>query len=225
MSTNLSLVDTLKLTVRGLSWFRVLPQECIDALFYIESKLDTMWNCSSCYPIKKKTLLPFHMIGPEEVVMVILCKEPYSSSSMATGVPVETGGRLHTLSEQIFMQLISKYWTGVTHDNFMRCYYASGILVINSSFTVEQVHDKKYSLTQSHFPLWTTFCHPLVKYLNSLNINILGLGVEAKGLLRNMANGSRVHNCPFPTDSKSIREFLDTTSSLIDTLIFNTHKH
>jgi len=162
------------------------------------------------------------MIGPDEVALVIICKEPYASSSMATGVPVETNGKLDTLSSNVFMALISKYWTKVDKTNFMRCYYASGILVINASFTISPVHDKRYSLSQSHYPLWTRFCHPLVLYLTSRNIPVLGLGTEAKGLLRNSPDGSIVHSCPFPIDSKSIAAFTEIAKTLIDNVIFNT---
>jgi uracil DNA glycosylase len=216
----MKLVETLALTTRGIAWLKVLPVECINALYYIDDKLDSLWNNNLCFPVKNRVLLPFHMIAPEEVTMVILCKEPYSSSSMATGIPVETGGKLSTTSEKVFMDLISKYWNNTDTDNFMKCYYASGILVINSSFTISPVHDKRYSLTESHFPLWTTFCYPLMRYLNSCNIHTIGLGVEAKGLLRNVPNGSMVYNCPFPTDHKTISNFMVLSTSLINKIIF-----
>ena len=214
------LLDTLSLTDRGKAWLKILPDECTSALNYIDSKLFSNWSNTMCYPHVNRVLLPFHMIAPDEVVMVIICKEPYGSYSMATGIPIETGGRLDTLSQSVFMNLISKYWSNVDKDNFMRCYYASGILVINSSFTITPTKDKRYSLTQSHFPLWTRFCYPLVRYLNSINIPILGLGMESKGLLRNSPNASMVYHCPFPIDRDTIVEFYSITQKLIDAFVF-----
>lgn len=214
------LLDTLQLSPRGRSWLRVLPNECKEALYYIEDKLDASWNNNTCYPQKNKTLLPFHLIAPEEVVLVIICKEPYASTSMATGIPVETNNRLETASVRVFRDLISRYWTNIDNNNFMKCYYVSGILVINSSFTIGSVHDKRYSLAQSHFPLWTRFCHPLVRYLNSKGICILGLGSEAKGLLRNSSDGNIVRSCPFPMDHITTATFMELAKSLIDSNVF-----
>jgi hypothetical protein len=56
--------------------------------------------------------------------------------------------------------------------------------------------------------------------MNSTGIHILGLGSEAKGLLRNSPNGSIVRTCPFPIDSDTMATFLEIAKSLIDENIF-----
>lgn len=213
-------IESLATTERGISWLVSLPKECLDGLLIIERQLNAMWNSRSCYPVKSKVLIPFHMISLPETTMVIICKEPYGSNDMATGIPVETGNKLVTPSIKVFKSVISRYWSGVTDDNFMHCFYASGILVINASFTSQTIYDKRYSLTCSHFPMWTRFCHPFVKYINAKGIPILALGVEGKGLTRNMAKSDIVFQCSFPRDQGSINEFTVLCSELIERFIF-----
>lgn len=224
MSKDYTLLDTLSNTKRGESWLQILPKECIDALRYIDDKLAEDWSRGVICPTKIATLLPFHMIAPEEVKLVILCKEPYSNSNMATGIPVDSGGTLETYSEKVFSKLISEYWNNVDKHNFMKCYYASGIMVINSAFTNTCNSDKRYPLSTSHFPLWTRFCQPFVKYINSMNIHVVGLGVESRGLMRNLPNVDYLHSCTFPIDQRSSNEFMSILKNIINHVIFQTNR-
>lgn len=216
----MSIPETLRLTDRGKAWLNVLPQECISALGYIQDKLHSLWRQGVCYPTIDRVMLPLHLVAPEEVRLVIICKEPYHNEHMATGIPVDTGGTLDTPSSKVFTDLISEYWKGVNNKNFMNCYYASGVLVINASFTSQAMPDKRYSLSHSHAPLWSRFCHPLVKYINANNIPILGLGVEARGLMRNMEHGSITYYCTFPNDDVSATQFKNTMRMLMNEYVF-----
>lgn len=54
----------------------------------------------------------------------------------------------------------------------MRYYYVSGIIVVNTVFTVTLIIDKRYSLAESHFLLWSKFCVPFTRFINSYNIPI-----------------------------------------------------
>jgi uracil DNA glycosylase len=193
----------------------------MEALEYIHSKLKDMWRSGECYPALNRVLLPFHMIGPEEVRLVIVCKQPYRNAHLATGIPVETDGTFETPSSGIFMEAISRYWRNVNNKNFMKCYYASGILVINAAFTSQHLVDKRYSMNVSHMPLWTRFCRPLLVYLNSLRVPILGLGIEGRGLLRNMNNPDCTYRCPFPKDDTTSREFMNMYDRLAREYLFN----
>lgn len=218
----MKLVDELSSSSRGSDWLRVLPVECVEALNTIDHHLSNYWDTDECVPSKSVTLSPFHMIAPTEIKMLIICKEPYSSKWMSTGVPVEV--KWHkipvTPSESAFGNLIRNYWGNIDRNNFMRCYYASGVMVINAAFTVSATLDKRYSLARSHFPLWSRFCYPFVRFLNSHNIPILALGVEAKGLLRDLIINTNTRYCTYPTDTITIRDFCSVANEMMQSAVF-----
>lgn len=218
----MSMYENLLTSERGMSWLQMMPPECISALQYIQDRLTPLWARGVCYPAPDRVMLPFHMLSPDETKMVIICKESYRSESMATGIPVETGNNLETPSARVFMRLISEFWKDVNISNFMKCYYASGILVINASFTSESILDKRYSLTYSHCSLWSRFCYPLISHINRNTTKpIVGLGTEGRALVRNAVRGDTVHHCPFPIDGTTSREFTEIIKRLIHMYIFD----
>lgn len=219
----MDMIRILQASTKGKGWIEWMGPECIGQLEYIESKLSNLWSSGRCFPGKLQTLLPFIVLSREHTKLVVLCKEPYRSNSMACGIPVLSGDGMMTPSAKIFKLFIEDYWEGVTNTNYMSLYYESGILVLNSSFTTGYVDDKKYNLTESHFPLWTNFMIPLMERFAEDNVPILGLGLEAKGLLRGLNLGPRVMICPFPIDeSRSGDEFITTMSYAVSEYVFDT---
>lgn len=215
-----SLIDDLVSSNRGKDWLAYMNSECIDGLISVNERLAGVWRPETCYPDIKQIFTPFHVLAPCETKLVMICKEPYRGP-MATGIPIETANRLATDSAKYFSDLIARYWTSVTMDNFMRCYYMSGILVINASFTTTQIADKRYALATSHYPLWADFTKPLVRLLLSRNCPVLTIGEEARKLTRNIESSGRVYHSTFPRDKQTHKEFIEIAMSVIDAYVYN----
>lgn len=221
----MSLLDNLKSSQNGLAWFEILGDDCIASLGRIDKFLTPLWNVNKCYPSKPNVFNPFHMISPKDTKLVIICKQPYASQIMATGIPVETNLENITPSGIYFKRIISAYWSNVDDQNFMKCYYSSGILVINASFTIQKSLDKRYSMTDSHFPLWSTFTKRLVLLLVSLNIPIVFLGLEAKALSRNVESKASLYHSAFPNDETTFTEFAKELCFAIEENIFDVSRN
>jgi uracil DNA glycosylase len=202
----------------GREWLKCLPDECVRALSVISSRLSNV----PVVPLLRQSVLPFHLIHPSHVRLVVLCKEPYASESMATGVPVETASGMETPSANYFLDVIRSYWADVSNVSVgMRCYYASGILVLNSSATIVSSIDKRYTLALSHFSLWATFMRPLVRYLLLRRVPIVALGAEAKQLVRNIESHGLVQQCAFPSDPTTAEDFYETLRQAIDSHVYD----
>lgn len=211
-----SLIDSKN----GKQWYNIMPDKCKEALVSIERKLSDIWDSNQCVPSRENVLLPFTMISPDDVAMIIICKEPYSKSTLATGIPIQTGNGIMTPSSIIFSSTIRRYWRNVTNDNYMDYYYKSGILVINASFTImSNVDDKRYSLAYSHYPLWCEFTKPFIEWMNSNDIPILCLGLEAKSLMKSIV--SMKYICSYPRDIETSKEFIDIVSTMMSEYIFD----
>ena len=211
------LLENMSKSCNGAAWLSLMSEECIGGLIYIEGKLSHMWDSGTCFPSIERVMLPFHIIHPSNTKLMMICKEPYRSNDMATGIPVDTGNGLETGSCRIFSKLISEYWRNVNKGNFMQCYYASGILVINACFTSCSIPDRRYKLSHSHGPLWTWFLHPMIRIISDIGIPILAMGTEARALTRNMSNSHSLYYCSFPTeeDSRSCSEYFTTMRMLM----------
>lgn len=205
----------------GSTWLRWLGQDMLQQLANVESKLDYLWLLGLCYPIRELVMVPMCLIPRESTKVVLLCKNPYRSPRMACGVPVHSADGTMTPSSRVFKEFIQRYWDNVTDDNYMGLYYESGVLVLNSSPTIQQAPDDKYSLTDSHFPLWTSFMVPLVRRLYSEGVTIVGLGVEGKNLMRGLSEGPNYISTPFPSDDKSISLFTTTMSYVFSEYLFD----
>jgi uracil DNA glycosylase len=201
-----------------------MSEECKAQLDYIDSKLASAWKLGLCCPIRPLVMAPLAALPRCNVRLVVICKAPYKSRSMACGIPVLSGNGKETPTSRVFKSLISKYWDGVNNTNYMSLYYKSGILVLNSAFTIAMQYDDKYNITESHFPLWTNFMVPFVKKLHDEHVPIVALGVEAKGLIRNLENSSIVKTCQFPKDASSGYEFKEIMSHAISEYVFDVSK-
>ena len=208
-------MNNLNASERGKAWLNYLTPECLQALEYIEMMLVRENDVT---PTFERILLPFHMIAPSEVKMILICKEPYGGS-MATGLPIEANGEVWTKSSAAFKASISRWWSNVTTDNYIRCYYASGILLMNVSFTKINSIDKRYAMTNSHYPLWCKFCYPFVRLMNSNRIPILGLGVESRNLLATLSDQTIVHLNTFPKDTATIYTFITLMDAMFEKYI------
>jgi uracil DNA glycosylase len=194
------------------------------AVEYIESRLSTMWMRGFCHPGKIRVFRPFSLIHRQNVRLVVLCKEPYDKSYLSTGIPIDTEGRLDTPSAKAFRDIISRYWDDVSYDKFMDLYYQSGILVLNSAFTKQREYDPKYSLTDSHYPLWTNFMVPFLRKLGSEGVPIVALGLEAKLLVRETVPLNLVYTSPFPTDRSGKDTFESIMRHAIEKYVFDVDK-
>lgn len=219
-----SLLEVLELSPNGKSWLNWLDEECVKALNYIDERLDHLWTCNHCHPTRNRVMLPFLMLRREDVKLVMICKEPYDSEEMATGIPVDSGGILDTPSSNAFRQLISMYWNKVDKDKFMMLYYASGILVINASFTIQHSVDRKYSMINSHYPLWTNFMVPFLRKLGKENVQIVTLGLEGKLLVRDNVPSNLVRICSFPHNKATQRIFMDMMTEAVSDHVFDIWK-
>ena len=211
------LLLSLSTSDRGISWLRYIPQECLAQLSYVEQCLRPLWSQGNCFPLIDNVMKPLHLVAPSELKFVIVCKEPYAYSHMATGIPIETGSDFITPSVTYFIKGISKYYDGVNSSNFMLCYYSLGILVLNASFTKSLVLDPKLDLTSSHFALWTNFMSRFLKHLNGNKVPMLMLGEYAKSLSVGLRDHSIVRSCEFPNAS-SYKGFLTELENMIEWL-------
>lgn len=208
----------------GKRWLDLLPDEILIALINVERTLEPLWRGNICIPNRELLLMPFTMISPDKVKLVLLCKEPYASKHMCTGIPIEVGNGMQTQSSKAFRNVICKYYTDVDEHRFMDLYFDAGILVLNASFTTQQSHSR-YELNSSHFPLWSTFTKPLLHYFNNIQLPMLLLGVEGKKLARDIVPSNvNIHRCSFPKDSKTTEEFHRTLTQLIEIYIFNVNE-
>lgn len=213
------LSDELRKSLRGQSWLKHLPTELIQILDDVGTKLAPLWNANLCQPGRDTVLAPFHMIATDEVKLVLICKEPYRGG-MATGIPIEPSNGMETKSRSYFSRFVEKYWNGINSKNFMTCYYASGILVLNASFTVDPHCDRRYKLSASHFPLWTRFMKPFTQFLLSNNVPIVLLGSEAKSLCRNLETKGLTSSAGFPTDEAGYASFSDCMTVAVNHYIY-----
>ena len=217
-TASMVLLNELASSENGTEWLMYLCKQCIDALTVIDDKLSSVQTV----PKLALSVLPLHMIRPSAVKLVVFCKEPYTSEFMATGIPVETANGIETPSATYFTGVISSYWGGVKDiSSAMRCYYASGILVLNASPTVQVVQDKRYSLAASHFSLWAKFMRPLVRQLLATGVPIVALGSEPKQLVRNVESRGLVYQCPFPSDSTTAKDFYECLGATIDEYVYD----
>lgn len=214
------LTQNLSASERGRSWLSYMSNDTLAGLRKVSNMLQPCWTRGNCYPPAEMVMQPFHVIAPEETKMIIVCKEPYTGN-MATGIPVEPNADITPDTAKYFMDLISDYWLCVDRDNFMRCYYLSGILVMNASFTSQRSDDKRYSLSNSHFPLWAEFVKPLMRSLVADRYPILALGAEARSTLRNIENADLVEYASFPRDDATYRDFSVVCSSMMDKYIYD----
>jgi uracil DNA glycosylase len=218
------MIGALNSSKNGKSWLEWMGKGCIRKLDYIESKLSPLWLSGVCYPSPSEAILPLAMLHRDQVRLVVICKEPYRGRNMACGVPILSKSGLMTPSSNIFKGFIESYWDGVTNSNYMQIYYNCRILVLNSSWTIGPLDEDRYDLTESHYPLWTNFMVPFVRKLSDDNVPIVALGIEAKGLVRDIESTSDVVVSGFPSDIRSIGEFTAAMSSSIASHVFNiTH--
>jgi len=212
----------LETSREGRIWLEWMGPDMVQQLKHIEQKLSLLWRLGICYPYAHLVLSPMHLIERSKTKLILLCKAPYRSPVMACGVPVLSGDGTMTPSSKVFKSLIERYWEGVTDDNYMHLYYRSGVLVLNSCPTIQQEVDDRYSLTDSHFPLWTKFMVPFIRKMHSEGVPVVGLGVESKGLMRGIPEDLSCIVCSYPSDYKSIPAFLDVMLQVLSEYIFDT---
>lgn len=218
MPTSDMFLRSLCSTKLGQSWARELGQEFIHELGIISWKiLELSKSGIVVSPKGENVMAPLKLIGPENVKLVIICKEPYTSQSKATGVPVEVGTKSYTRTAEIFKDAITRYHPSADNVLFMRAYYRSGILVINAAFTIGTSQNRKYSLNNSHFPIWCKLVRIIVQYLMSKNVGILALGSEAKAVARDLPDPQHlIRTSVFPTDEETAAKFKSDLSNMVE---------
>jgi uracil DNA glycosylase len=219
------MLRSLETTKNGNLWIEKLDIETLEELNSIDEKLVQESKRAQVIPGQQRCLMPFHLISPQKVKLLLICKEPYASLKMATGIPVEIGQGTdlkQTDSLKVFKNFISTFFRDVTDENCMRLFYEAGVLIVNASFTCIFTPNSKYKFSASHFPLWSRFLDKLVRLLNSEEVPILALGSEARMLLRGLlASNNNLYECAFPSsDIESKKEFQLTMKKLFDKYIF-----
>jgi uracil DNA glycosylase len=210
------LLESLLSTINGVAWANLLSSECIEMLGTIERQLDKLTHEGRDYsPDKHLILEPFHRIHPDNVRLVMICKEPYTGRGMATGIPIETKSGFMTPSSSIFKRVVLSNWNlSPSAVDYMSVLYNNGILVINASFTAEKCLDKRYELSTSHFTMWCKFTYPLMNIFADRGYPICSVGVEAKQLDRAIKTKHPIYRVSFPHDGVSIAEFEAKTKEL-----------
>jgi uracil DNA glycosylase len=203
----------------GRQWYYTFTKEMRVTLHTIDMRLSPYWESHTCFPSRENAMLPFMLVPPHRVKMVMLCKEPYNSGDMCTGIPVEVrGNKLETPSAVVFRDAIRqacKCDPSINGDNYMRRYYEEGVLVINASFTA-RYKETRQELNHSHYPLWCTFVKPFIEMVNAYGVDILVLGGEGSKLVRNVVPTNRnIYTCTFPKDKATIATFKETIATLL----------
>jgi uracil DNA glycosylase len=209
----------------GKQWYILFDKDLRVKLHAIDIKLASLWEQRLCFPSRGECMLPFMLIPPHNVKLVLICKEPYNSDNMCTGIPVEVKGNiLDTMSAKIFREIIGTCYGNdgsVTNTNYMQKYYDIGVLVINAAFTTVRKNTRQ-DMNLSHFPLWCTFVKPFIEKVNASGVHILALGSEGSKVVRNMIPvGDNIHTCPFPKDRKTADMFRHSIINIMNKYVLD----
>jgi len=158
-------------------WVKVLEKalfskDFVDLLEYLTQEYDE----KTVYPDKMDIFLPFRLVDPKDVKVIILNNYPYTSN-YTTGVPlgVEDTSKIPTDLNKIIEALNTTYETGKLSyqgdindfDYSLRHWFMQGVLVLNVCGTSIRgnvsIHRKK----------WTNFMQLVLNEISEYDPNIL----------------------------------------------------
>ena len=166
-------------------WKRYLPQEI---LRLIHGKLGN----SLYYPPSNLTFRAFELCNPDDVKVVFIGQDPYNGPNVATGILFgnnpDTQESNLSPSLKIIKESVINYEVphqNIIFDNSLESWCRQGILMLNSSLTVEP-HNPG-----SHFLLWLPFMKEFLKRFGTSNPGIIYVlfGKQAQLLEHSIVNG------------------------------------
>lgn len=211
------------------AWFAIMNDECIKSLLIIYNKIRNYYDEKDrCFPRLECIMLPFRCIEPNNVKLLVLCKEPYKSNELATGLPIEVPyNRQATPSMIHFNNILSRYIINTSPHDCIRYYYGFGVMILNTCFTTVNVVDKRYTMNLSHLSIWATFLIPFLRIMKKRQVPILLLGTEAKTLAPTLDKYDKLYLSSFPSENAgtSIKEFEAAMIQCLETYIFRVNDY
>lgn len=172
-------------------WLKVISDK---ELLKITKNINILYKTKYCSPNYKDIFKVFNITPYKNLHTVMLFNEPYFNNK-ATGIAlgnrkddINLSTSLDILKEAVIDYTVPHY--GLQFDNTLESWCKQGILMLNTSLTVEK------NKPGSHNILWKNFMINFIKNLNKYNPGLIWIlwGNEAKFFKRYITYGHIIEN-------------------------------
>lgn len=178
-----------------------IPLSWLD--FILENEKIIIDISNVCRYIPKNELIPvpkyvfrfMSLIKPKDVKILIMGQDPYPNKAWANGLAFSCNIDVPPTLDNIFSKLKKEGFEIDDKNGNLERWVDQGVLLLNASCTVSLT-------TKDHYKLWKPFTTNLIKYLTSLNENLIAVlfGNKAKSYKKLFKN-------PIITSHPSPRSF------------------
>nr|QBK85067.1 MAG: uracil-DNA glycosylase [Pithovirus LCDPAC02] len=119
-------------------------------------------------PNIKKIFIPYTLIKPCNINVVIIGMDPYPQKGYANGIPFSTDMKKCPKSlKEIKNELLRNYPDSNIEGNSLERWYQEGIFLINFA------HTTKIGKSGSHLNYWEMYSYKLLEYILNINNNLI----------------------------------------------------
>lgn len=155
------------------SWKTILKPELNKEYFQILSEfIETTYQNSKCYPIKKDIFNAFNNCDFNDIKVVLIGQDPYHGKGQANGLcfSVHNGIKHPPSLVNILKELTANYTSLYPATGDLTAWAKQGVLLLNATLTVEE------SKAGSHQKQgWETFTDAVIKKISDDKENIVFL--------------------------------------------------
>lgn len=154
------------MTASSKAWLKVINKTELEKTL---SKIKPIYLTKSIMPEYKNILRAFALCDYNNLKVVMVGQEPYPQKGVATGIAFGCEKEVQPSLEVLKNTAINLYIPHnlITFDNTLESWCRQGVLMLNSSLTVE------VGKPLSHMHIWTKFTTELIKNINLNKQNLV----------------------------------------------------
>lgn len=147
-------------------WLKVIDKKELEKAL---QKVKSLYQAKSIMPEYKNIFRAFALCDYNNLKVVMLSQDPYPQQGVATGIAFGCEKEVQSSLEVLKNTCINLYIPHnlITFDNTLESWCKQGILMLNSSLTVET------GKPLSHIDIWTKFTTKLIKNLSLSKQNLV----------------------------------------------------
>lgn len=150
-------------------WIQIIDKETLQKALNI---IGPLYSTKSIVPKTSDVLKAFNLCPYKELKVVFVCQEPYNQVEEATGIAFGNKSNTSSISASLnYLKNVCIDYTiphnHIDFDNSLESWAKQGVLLLNSSLTVEC--GKK----NTHINIWKPFTVSLLKNLSKYNSGII----------------------------------------------------
>jgi uracil-DNA glycosylase len=177
-------------------WLKVIDKQ---ELYEVVNKINILYKTQKCEPAYKDIFKVFNITPYNDLCMVWLAQDPYPQLNVPNGIAFGNKISKEQLSPslQVIKEAVINFEVPhnlITFDPTLEEWSKQGILLLNSSLTVE------LNKPNSHANIWRSFIKSLLINLSILNPGLIYVlwGSEAKTFRHYIGCTNIVHTMPHP---------------------------